>query len=88
MKWPQVLGENFGGLYLMQSSHTTSEEVTDNNCCPRGFSYTCQKSVYNGQSHVDDLSIWNAKLGHLPFTKLQNLGLLSSHVFGDIINNA
>ena len=84
MKRPQVLGEHYAGLYLLKYNPQSSQGVSGNNYLQEDFS-TFQKPVCNVKKSIEDSSLWHARLGHLSFTKLQELGLLSNLVSDDVI---
>lgn len=77
MRRPQVLGELFIGLYLFQTSSSASSQVLDSSVFQLSFPAN-HDPVCNAS--ISDSELWNARLGHLSLTKLQNLRLLSSHV--------
>ena len=78
---PQVLGELYAGLYLFKPSSAVNSDAFVRNFPI--LSLNTQSSVCNASMFSQDL--WHARLGHLPFTKLQKLGLLSSHTSIDSI---
>ena len=79
MRRPQVLGELHAGLYLLHSrAPDVSGAVSEfpNYLQSHSFLIDSSKITCNASMTTDE--IWHARLGHLPFTKLQRLGLLSS----------
>ena len=73
LKKPLALGSFCAGLYLLKP-HALRESTVN------GFSslvvnqqeFSCNASSVPG-------NIWHVRLGHLPFTKLQQLGLITEH---------
>jgi len=68
MKRPQVLGELYAGLYLLKTSIAAST---------RSLDIIQSRSICN--TSISDGNLWHARLGHLPFSKLQKLGLSFNH---------
>ena len=73
LRKPQVLGKIYRGLYLLKSSFPASANASLKTFSISSFDK--QSLVCNASMSSQDL--WHARLGHLPFTKLQKLGLLS-----------
>lgn len=81
LRKPQVLGEHYVGLYLLKPSPIANlDDFIKNSLI---FSIDTQPSVCNASMSSED--VWHARLGHLPFTKLLKLGLLSNHTNIDLI---
>jgi len=76
LRKPQVLGEHYAGLYLLKASTAANSEDSIKNSSI--FPIDNQPSICNVSMSSED--VWHARLGHLPFTKLQKLGLLSNHI--------
>jgi len=85
VKRPQVLGEYFGGLYLLQSRHEANKIGADASCCSKNIFPRNQINAYTANSPSDDVTLWHARLGHLPFSKLLSLGLFPTQCSADVI---
>jgi len=85
MKRPQVLDEYFGGLYLLQSGHEVNRFGADASCCSKNIFPRTQINAHTASSLSDDVTLWHARLGHLPFGKLLSLGLFSTKCSADVI---
>lgn len=70
----------------MQSMQNFSNEDADICCSFKNVLPNFQEIGFSVKSHTDSLFVWHARLGHLPFTKLKRLGLLTDDVSGDVIN--
>lgn len=77
----RVLGEIDAGLYLFKPGLATSLDVSTKSL--QVSSLDIHKSVCTASMTSED--IWHARLGHLPFIKLQQLGLLSNYTDIDSI---
>jgi len=71
----QVLGEIYAGLYLFRQGFVTSSDVSIKNL--QVSSLDIHKSACTVSMTKED--VWHARLGHLPFIKLKQLGLLSNY---------
>jgi len=71
----QVLGEIYAGLYLFKPRVGTSSEASTSSLQASSL------DIYNSAciASMTKEDMWHARLGHLPFTKLQQLGLLSNY---------
>ena len=72
LKKPLVLGEYYAGLYLLKTQSFTSL-VNDDTSAIACHSSFCNVGLVSGGT-------WHVRLGHLPLSKLQTLGLFSENV--------